>query len=405
VTATGAQSDRGGVALLAIVGLAVAIRVIYALFEAPWPPPALDDQFYFSALPKLIADGHGFSAPFRYAFDDVVVATAEHPPLYSLVLALPASVGLDSDDAFRLVGALFGGGIVAVAGLLGRHIGGWRTGLPAAGLAAVHPALIAADGALMSESLYGLLAALVLLAALRLLDGPTARRALALGVVAGLAALTRGEALLLLPLVLAPIVRRPDGLRAAALATLAFVVVLTPWTVRNWAAFDRPVLVATNSGTAVAGANCEETYAGSRLGGWWPNCIREHPGNEAEHHSEALRDGLRYAGDHTGRLPVVLAARLGRVWSVYDPFQIPEGRSPRVQKAGVLFYFLLVPLAVVGALALRRRRAALWVMLTPVIVVSLTALLTYGNVRFRESAEISELVLAAVGIDALWRRR
>jgi 4-amino-4-deoxy-L-arabinose transferase-like glycosyltransferase len=405
VSATGAQPARGGLALLAIVGLAVVIRVVHTLVEAPWPPPALDDQFYFSALPKLIADGEGFVAPFKYVFRDTVVATAEHPPFHSVVLAGLAKLGLTSADAQRLTGAAFGGGIVAALGLLGRRLAGWRAGLVAAGLAAIHPALVAADGALMTESLYGLLAALLLLAAYRLLDAPAAGRALVLGAVAGLAALTRGEALLLLPLLLVPVLRRPGGMRIAAVAAAAFVLVLTPWTVRNWIVFDRPVLVATNSGTAIAGANCDETYAGDKLGGWWPDCIRSHPGNEAEHHSEALRDGLRYAGDHAGRLPVVLAARLGRVWSVYHPFQIPEGRSPRVQKAGVIFFFLLVPLAVGGGLALRRRGVSTWILLAPVVVVSITAVATYGNVRFREPAELSVIVLAAVGIDALWRQR
>jgi 4-amino-4-deoxy-L-arabinose transferase-like glycosyltransferase len=404
VSATGAQPARGAVALLAIVALAVAIRVVHTLVEAPWPPPGLDDQFYFSALPKLIADGHGFIGPFNYVFRDTVAATAEHPPLYSVVLAGPAELGLTSADAQRLAGAVFGGGTVAALGLLGRLLAGWRAGLIAAGLAAVHPTLIAADGALMSESLYGLLAALLMLAAYRLLDAPSLGRALVLGAVGGLAALTRGEALLLLPLVLVPVVRRPGGLRTAAVAALAFVLVLTPWTIRNWIVFDQPVLVATNSGTAIAGANCAETYGGDRLGGWLPQCIRSHPGNEAEHHSDALQDGLRYAKNHTERLPAVLAARLGRVWSVYDPFQIPEGRSPRVQKAGVILFFLLVPLAVAGGFALRRRGVPIWILVAPLVVVSVTALVTYGNVRFREPAELSVVVLAAVGVDALWRR-
>jgi 4-amino-4-deoxy-L-arabinose transferase-like glycosyltransferase len=393
-------------ALLAIVAAGVVIRVLYTLVEAPWPPPGLDDQFYFSALPKLLADGEGFIAPFRFAFRDQIIATAEHPPLYSIVLAGPAELGLTSPDAQRLAGAVFGAGTIATVGLLGRRLAGERAGLAAAGLAAVYATLIAADGALMSESLLGLFVALVLLAAYRLVEAPTAGRAATLGAVAGLAALTRGEALLLLPLVLLPVLFRPAGWRAALVAVLACLVVLTPWTARNWITFDRPVLVATNSGTAVAGANCDATYYEDRLGGWWQPCIREHPGtNEAEHHSMALGDGVRYAADHLGRLPVVLAARVGRVWSLYDPFQIPEGRSERVQKLGVMMFFLLVPLAVAGALTLRRRGVGVWILLVPIIVVSVIALAVYGNLRFREPAELSLVVLAAVAIDQFFRRR
>jgi 4-amino-4-deoxy-L-arabinose transferase-like glycosyltransferase len=293
--------------------------------------------------------------------------------------------------------------------LLGRRLAGDRAGLLAAGIAAIYPTLIAADGALMSETLYGALVALSLLAAYRLLDAPSAGRALVLGAVSALAALTRGESLLLLPLVLIPVAwgRRAAGWRPAVVALVAFVVVLAPWTVRNWIVFDRPVAIATNSGTAVAGANCAETYAsGDRLGGWYPPCIKEHPGkNEAEHHAEALKDGVRYARDHSGRLPVVLAARFGRVWSVYKPFAIPEGRSVRVQKLGVLMFFVLAPLALWGVLLLRRRGEVTWILVAPFIIVAVTALTTYGNLRFREPAEICTVVLAAVALDEIVRRR
>ena len=91
VTTAGAQRPGFRLALLGIVAVGVVIRVVYTLVESPWPPPGLDDQFYFSALPKLLADGHGFVAPFKLYFQHVSVATAEHPPLYSVVLAAPGA--------------------------------------------------------------------------------------------------------------------------------------------------------------------------------------------------------------------------------------------------------------------------------------------------------------------------
>ena len=150
VTTAGAQRPGFRLALLGIVAVGVVIRVVYTLVESPWPPPGLDDQFYFSALPKLLADGHGFVAPFKLYFQHVSVATAEHPPLYSVVLAGPSLIGLDSPDAQRLAGSVFGAGTIALVGLLGRRLAGDRAGLIAAGIAAVYPTLIAADAAVSS---------------------------------------------------------------------------------------------------------------------------------------------------------------------------------------------------------------------------------------------------------------
>jgi 4-amino-4-deoxy-L-arabinose transferase-like glycosyltransferase len=392
-------------ALAAIVVAGIAVRVANTLLEAPWPPPRLDDQFYFSALPKLLANGEGWVRPFAFVFRDVSLPTAEHPPLHSLLLAGLAELGGTSPDAQRLTGALFGAGTIAAVGVLGRLLAGERAGLIAAGLAAVHPTLIAADGALMSESLFGLLVALSLLAAYRLRDHPTPGRAIALGAVAGLAALTRGEALLLLPLVLVPVLRRPAGPRAALTALLAFAVVLAPWNVRNWIVFDQPVLIANSSGSAIGGANCHATWFGDQLGGWRPQCVGDHPGNEAEAFAAARRDGTRYVGDHLDRLPVVVAVRLGRVWGVYDPMQVPEGRSAPVHRLGLVMLWVLVPLAILGTVALRRRGVAVWILLAPLVLISITAMLTYGNQRFREPADIALVVLGAVGLALLTRRR
>ena len=259
--------------LWAIVALGVVVRVVQTLAVAPWPPEIFNDEAYYSTLGRLIASGEGFVRPAEFFAQGLSIPTAERAPLFPLALAGLSELGVGGGDA-RLLGALTGAGLIAVLGLLARRLAGDRAGLLAAGIAALHPALIAADGALMTESLYGLLAALSLLAAYRLVEDPTPRRALVLGAVLGLAALVRAEALILLPLLLVAVIRRPGGLRAAALVCVTFAVVLTPWTIRNWSVFDRPVLVATEGGETLAGANCDAMYYGDRIGAWSVLCAQ-----------------------------------------------------------------------------------------------------------------------------------
>jgi 4-amino-4-deoxy-L-arabinose transferase-like glycosyltransferase len=399
------REGPGGFAsrLAVIVAVGVVLRVLYTVLVAPWPPPLPDDQIYFHFMPDLLADGRGFIQPLLAQLGQER-PTAAHPPFYSVVLAVPAELSLTGQLAQRLTGTLFGAGTIVIIALLARRLGGDRVALIAAALASVYPILITADGALMSESLYGLFVGISLLLAYGLSDRPTVGRAIPLGLVVGAAALTRGEALLLIFLVLIPVVRRPGGVRAATLACLAMLVVLAPWTLRNWFAFDQFVLISTDAGAVFAGANCPATYYGPNLGGWDINCTTSYPGkNEAEETAQQLRDGLDYTGDHLSRLPAVAMARLARGWSFYQPWQANPGRSSEVQGVGVAMYFVLLPLAVYGLLLLRRRRVRIWLILVPVVMVSVTMVVIYGFLRFRQPAEISLVVLAAVALERLWR--
>jgi len=67
-------------------------------------------------------------------------------------------------------------------------------------------------------------------------------------------------------------------------------------------------------------------------------------------------------------------------------------------------YYLLVVAAAIGLAVLRRRRAPTWILLTPIVMVAFTAGLTFGLTRFREPAELSIVILAAVGLDWIGRR-
>jgi 4-amino-4-deoxy-L-arabinose transferase-like glycosyltransferase len=337
--------------------------------------------------------------------------SAAHPPAYPVVLAGLAKLGGTGEQTQRLAGTVFGAGTIVALGLLGRRLAGERVGLVAAGLAAIYPMLITADGALLSESLYGFLVALCLLTGYRLLEAPTSGRALSLGALLGLTVLCRGEGLLLVPLILAPVVGKRRGPRVAFITCCAAAVVIAPWTVRNWVVFHQPVLVSTDFASAIVGANCPSTYYGSKIGSWDNGCVRPDPGNEAAGLDRPETNAIQYAFHHLGRLPVVVAARLARVWglrrNLLPGSKLPQfsGRSSAVLEAGFLMYYALVPLAVYGFILLRRRAVPVWILTSTFLLVSVSSVLIYGDVRFRQPAELSLVILAAVAADELWRRR
>jgi 4-amino-4-deoxy-L-arabinose transferase-like glycosyltransferase len=403
--------------LLAILAGAFAVRLLYTIAVAgnEYSPGPAGDFFYFHELANLLADGRGFVAPFTLQEVGDVRPTAEHPPLWPLVLSAASELGGNGILAHRLVGVPLGVATVGVLGLIGRRLAGETAGLMVAALGAAHPLLIAADGSLMSETLYGLCVATALLLTLRLLERPTRGRAAALGLAIGLAALTRGEGLLLLLLLALPAAWRRDkgarerlALAGAALATAALVI--APWAIRNWTTFDQPVLTSTNDSTVLTGANCHDTYHGHDLGFWRVQCrspITE--SNEAEQAAIWREDGLEYARDHAGRLVLVVApVRVLRTWNVWQParqVKEAEGRDRTMEWLGVAVYFLLLPFAAYGAVLLRRRGGPLWVLLVPPVVVTFVSITAYGYTRFRHTADLVIVVLAGLALAHLAERR
>jgi 4-amino-4-deoxy-L-arabinose transferase-like glycosyltransferase len=404
-------------ALIAAAGL--ALRVAYVLLLAHRVRGS-GDSFFFDSTANFIAKGYGFADPFPLITHPGAPPggpSAAHPPLWSLVLSVPSLLGATGEVAHKLTTCMVGSGTIMAVGLLGRRVGGERSGLVSAALAAAYPVLVGADGTLLSESLFGLLVALALLASYALIERPTAGRAVLLGGAIGLAALTRSEGLLLIILLALPAAvmaalpwRARLGLAAAALA--AMLVVIAPWTVRNVIRFERPVLISTNDGTLLAGANCDATYHGPDLGFWNFHCLTAGPAGEDESQQAARlrRQGVHYAAHHAGRLPVVLPVRLLRTWDLYQPVRqtrIAEGRNRWIDRAGVVCYFLLLPLAALGLIALRQRRPRppLAPLAAPVALITITSLLGYGVPRLRHAAEITLVVLAAAGIERLLERR
>lgn len=397
------------IGVLGIGGFGLALRVVRVFVAGPSELP-VGDGFAFHLEANGIATGHGFGTPGGPYFS--LVPSAQHPPLFPLLLSISSVFGGRSVLAHQLMCCLFTAlGVVAV-GYLGRRIAGERVGLIAALIAAVYPPMWSANAFVYSESLFFLTTTLFLLAAYLLWDHRTITSAVIVGVAVGVGTLTRGEAILFLPFVVLPMVvlmssiSRQQRFVLASVVVLAAALVITPWTVRNVIAFERPVVISQDFDSVIAGANCPTTYHGPFLGGWWPACntLPDPRGDESVRGAVIRGRGVDYALHHAGRWPVVAAARIGRTWMVYLPFQDPvDAGGYYVLRLAIAMFFALLPLAVAGAVILRRAGRLVLPLTSQAVLVTVVAALAYGVPRLRIPWDVAMVALAAVALDALLR--
>jgi hypothetical protein len=127
-----------------------------------------------------------------------------------------------------------------------------------------------------------------------------------------------------------------------------------------------------------------------------------HRGESEAQSDDRWRDeGIDYAGDHAGRVPIAVAVRALRASGLWQPFRSAEeqGRSANVMKLGIVLYYPLLLLAIAGAIKLRRRRRSeLIILLAPIVLALGTAMAGYGSVRLRLPADLSLIVLAATAL-------
>lgn len=449
---------------LALAGvLGFAVRFGTFLWEGRSAPLSGDAVFYHETA-NLLADGEGYINPVffnaGYCYDessdtgatysflpslescptvDVVEAdgsvrtvraslppgtreaTAAHPPLWSYILSVPSRLGFDSVNQHRLIGILFGTLGVILIGIAGRELFGERVGVTAAFISAVYGFLWLNDWSLMSESLVTSFVPLMTIVAVRWWRNPTLRLTLVLGVLSGVGGLVRTELLLYGPVLVgvALVLRRARWrtmVRDLGIVCVLCLAVLSPWLLRNMTSFEKPILLSP-TGTLLAQTNCDAAYYGEKTGYWERFCAEPEPiGADGSMLDESERDAIKrswateYIGSHTSRLLVVAPIRTLRMFNLYDPIgtarfdMAVENREFRQSIFSLIEYYIVLVFAVAGAVIAWRRRLTLMPAVLWPTLVAIVAALSFGNNRYRVSAEPSLIWLASLALCVLFDR-
>lgn len=240
-------SNVSGYWLAIVVGL--VLRLIVALVLAP---QATSDGASYLALARQLVESGSYGSDGARAF---------WPPGLPLVLAPLLWVGLSSKMAMLLYGLLCflatAWGMRRLAQRLELHV--WSS-IPV-WLLALWPTHVLCTGLPEKELLVIALLPWIIDYAILAMRGSIISICIA-GFLAGVAVLVQ-PSLQLLPIaaiVMAIILRKPliKSVMGGVLGIVCMVVVIAPWTIRNYQLFDTPILVSTNGGDVLYRANNEK---------------------------------------------------------------------------------------------------------------------------------------------------
>jgi hypothetical protein len=122
------------------------------------------------------------------------------------------------------------------------------------------------------------------------------------------------------------------------------------------------------------------------------------------------QESIDYIKAHLADVPGVVLAREGRTWGWYRPDQIPnldniaDGRPKVPARIGLWTLWVLEATSIVGAGVLRRRRVPISPLVALVITVTITTAITFGETRYRATAEPALVLLAVAGMGWSWQQ-
>jgi 4-amino-4-deoxy-L-arabinose transferase-like glycosyltransferase len=400
----------------ALFGGAFLLRLAFVLW-APGEPSA--DGIFYHAYGDAIARGWGY-------IDVDGSPVVRWMPGWPLLLGGLYRLFGTSTLVAMLANAVLDAVTAVLLGVLGARLFRRRIGLVAGGLYAFWPGVVFLCATHMSESLFNLLLVGTLLLTTVACAAESRRTAwfAAAGLCLGGAAMVKAEPLVMSPALLLTLWigrrSRADFLRAAAAFSLVTAAVLTPWTIRNWVAFERFLPTAASGGIGVYLANhpgatggqdlranralqqrfrrrnAAETAIARNDAGWrdaWA-FVRAHPEEEIRIVANKLR--LTYSGDARG-------AKLVRGLGPEKNWHLGPEVWRRLRLTADSYWFAMLGLALVGLGTLRSwpPTAAPLLLLGVIVPWFCLHVVFLGGPRYHVPQIPAIALLAALGVDAI----
>ncbi len=262
--------------LVLVVGLFARIAITTHQGWNSIPRPG-SDEGEFDSYAWNMAQGHGFSgiSPDVYAPDGspLVHRTAYRSPGTSAYWSVLYRIFGHNYIVIRSSQCILDLATILVLYAIAFKCYGRKVALMTAAIYALWPTALIYASQLASETQYTLLFCGAILLALRFAEGSTWVRALAAGFVLGLAMLTRGNAVLmvglLMPWSLWQFRKTPRLILRGLAISFVALLMLVPWTIRNYSIFHAVIPFQTEGGDTLLGSHNRVTAYDPEFYGYW----------------------------------------------------------------------------------------------------------------------------------------
>ena len=378
-----------------------------------WDHQLAGDEPEYHVQASFLADGKWFWSTTPYGIPH---PSAWKTPGYPLFVGVLYALGGKNPDAVMLLQVLVLGPLtIALTWLLGRRLFGAWVGTASAFVVAVHPFVWQFEARLFAEALATPLTLLILVLVLdSRLPMP---RVVAAGALSGALILVKPSAIHVLAAVVPAILigwgwRR--GVPRAAVAVAACVLVIAPWTIRNYAEFDSFLPLSVQDAGIYGVFNDEAANDDEHRWAWRAINARDaelfdpaRPLPDDELRAELRDRAFEYIEEQPSSVPKALFWNgITRFWDIRDPGEaldeVPfQGRSRTLTWIGLGIWWVLLPLGLAGLFLARSRRGVA----IPLAAMFVLATLVYiGNSGTRYRAPF-EPVIAVLACSAIAARR
>ena len=374
-----------------IFSLALIVRLVLVLQHNDIPKA---DAYVYDGLAVSLNHGDGYvnkdGAPHSL-----------YPPLYPLFLSIIYTLFGHSYVAVKVVQSIIGAFSCVLIFLIGKKMHSAILGILSAAISIAYLPFIKSAERLLSELLFTFFLLLIVFYLLKIQKDKRLRNCVMLGLLSGLASLTRPIAMLL-PFFILPVFiyserkHLSNALKKGAVVLLFFSLSIAPWVIRNYNVYHAFIPSSVDSGFGFYLSYFPPGGIFGIVPTSGPILIESDKiQNQVLRNKFLVKETLNFIVNNPKKVLALEFKKILYLWAPFD-WEIVEGRWFNLP------YVIMLPFFAFGLFLALKSFMMFYPVLLPIIYTQIMTLIFYGSPRFRLPIDAYIFIIAMIGVLKIW---